>query len=110
MNSTKYKRFLLLLCCSIGGCNSLTFVQNEESRPQPQSRHWHHATLNGMVEISPPLNLEQVCSGTSWNKITTEHSFYNALSELILPRFTGLSLYSSWTTEVECYSPSTADD
>jgi len=109
MNNVKHRLLLLLLCCAIGGCNTLIFVQNEEPQPQPTSRHWHHATLNGMVEISPPLNLSHVCSGTSWNKFTTEHRFYNALSELILPRFTGLSLYSSWTTEVECYRPSDSD-
>ncbi|MFT5577384.1 MAG: hypothetical protein ACI9WS_000134 [Paraglaciecola psychrophila] len=102
-----YKEIVLplLLCCSISGCNTLTFVQNEETRPQPKSSHWHHATLNGMVEISPPLNLKEVCKGTSWNKITTEHRFYNTLSELLLPRVAGLLLYSSWTAEVECYSP-----
>jgi hypothetical protein len=99
----------LLLCGAIAGCNTLTFVQNEETRAQPTSSHWHHATLNGMVEISTPLNLNDVCGGTSWNKITTEHRFYNALSELILPRITGLSLYSSWTAEVECYSADSAE-
>jgi len=109
MNNIKRKLLTLLLCCSIVSCSTLTFVQNEEARAQPTSRHWHHATLNGMVEISTPLNIKQVCNGTSWNKITTEHSFYNALSELILPSVTGLSLYSSWTTEVECYSPDTGD-
>ena len=91
---------LFLLLCS---CNSITFVQYEQEGEQETVNKWHHATLNGMVEISRPLDIREVCGDKAWTKITTEYTFYNLLATAVVPTLGIVSLYSAWTNKVECF-------
>lgn len=110
MKSANTVRFILIgfLCQFILGCNTITFVQFEqEGEPQTYNR-WHHATLNGMVEVSKPLDIRTVCQTKAWTKITTEHTAYNWLAEVLVPGVNFVIFYSAWTNKVQCHeSPET---
>lgn len=88
----------------ISGCNSITFVQYEQEGDQRTQQSWHHTTLNGLVELSRPLNLQEVCDGKAWNTVKTEATFFNAVVATLVPNI-GVSLYTPWTNEVECFEP-----
>ncbi len=92
-----------LLCLLLISCSSITFVQVEQSGEQKNHSRWHHATLNGMVEVSKPLDIRTVCHNKAWTKITTEHTAYNWLAEVIVPGLPNLLLYSAWTNQVQCH-------
>jgi hypothetical protein len=94
--------WILLLVLFQAGCNSVTFVQYEQEGEQRKTKHWHHGTLNGLVEISRPLNLNDICNGKAWNTVKTEVTFWNGLVASLVPT-KGLSLYTPWTNEVECF-------
>jgi hypothetical protein len=85
------------------GCNTVTFVQYEQPGEHKTTNRWHHATINGMVELSPPLDVRDICDEKAWTNITTEFTFYNFLVGTIVPVATYVSLYSSWTNSVQCF-------
>ncbi len=93
----------LLLSFFLSGCSTVTFVQYEQPGEHATINRWHHATINGMVEISRPLDVRTVCGKRAWTKITTEHTFYNWLPVLIIPQIDFINLYSAWTNKVQCY-------
>jgi Bor protein len=92
----------------IAGCSTVTFVQYEQPGEHKAVNRWHHATINGMVEISRPLDVRTICDKRAWTKITTEHTFYNWLAVLISPKMGPIKLYSAWTNKVQCHEPLTA--
>jgi len=98
-----FRLTLTVLFLLLGACNSITFVQVEQAAEPPVVNKWHHATLNGMVEISSPLDIRDVCGDRAWAKITTEFTFYNLLAGAVVPNFGIMSFYSAWTNKVECY-------
>lgn len=98
-----YKSILPFLYFLLSACSSITFVQVEQNIESPVVNKWHHATLNGMVEISSPLDIRDVCGERAWTKITTEYTFYNLLASAVVPNFGIVSFYSAWTNKVECY-------
>jgi len=89
----------------LSGCSTIQFVQHEQPGEHTVVNRWHHATLNGMVELSKPLDVRSVCGKKAWTTITTEFTFYNALPELIVPSLSFVSFYSAWTNKVQCYEP-----
>jgi len=105
MNNLRTLRFALLLgfMCLGLGCSTITFVQVEQEKPKNTETRWHHTTLNGMVEISRPLNTQSICGDKAWTEITTEHTFYNWLAQVIIPGIEFLVFYSPWTNEVACH-------
>ena len=106
MSTTTQTRLLLLLVTlSLAGCSTVTFVQYEQPGEQATVNRWHHATINGMVEISQPLDVRTVCNKRTWTKITTEHTFYNGLITVLIPPVGVVKLYSAWTNKVQCYEP-----
>lgn len=94
----------------LGACSTIEFVQYEQQGIQPSEEFWHHGTLNGMVEISRPLNLHEVCEGKAWNSVTTELTVYNVLVTSIVPRIPPLVFYTGWTNRVECFTPAIESD
>ncbi len=99
-------RLLVVLAASqvLLACSSVTFVQVEQEGEHKTTNKWHHATLNGMVEISKPLDIRTVCHNKAWTKITTEHTFYNFMAEAVTPTFIPrILLYSAWTNKVQCH-------
>jgi len=89
--------------CVLAGCSTVTFVQYEQPGEHETVNKWHHATLNGMVEISRPLDVRTVCGERAWTRITTEYTFYNLLASTVVPTLGPISFYSAWTNKVECF-------
>jgi hypothetical protein len=92
-----------LLFSFLSGCSTIQFVQHEQPGDQAAVNHWHHSTLNGMVEISKPLNIGSICGKKAWTTITTEFTFYNALPVILVPSLPLVSFYSAWTNRVKCF-------
>jgi hypothetical protein len=105
MNSIRALRYAMLLSFMIFGlgCSTITFVQVEQAESKNTETRWHHATLNGMVELSKPLDIQSICGDKAWTEITTEHTFYNWLAEVLVPGIEFLLFYSAWTNEVACH-------
>ncbi len=108
---TSNTRNLIVLCMSwafllLSGCSTIQFVQHEQAMEVSTINRWHHSTLNGMVEVSKPLNVQTICGNKAWTTITTEFTFYNALPVILVPSTSLVSFYSAWTNKVQCYQTS----
>lgn len=72
---------------------------------------WHHTALNGMVEISRPANLQQMCAGNPWHSITIESTWINQVVPLAIRNPPMVSLYNPWTITAYCtFNPAQQDD
>ena len=98
---------LIFACTTLLGCNTVTFVQYEQPGEHKTTNRWHHATLNGMVELSSPLDVSSICEQRAWTNITTEFTFYNFLVSTIVPTVPYVSIYSGWTNAVQCFESPT---
>ncbi len=87
------------------GCSTITFEQYEQPGEHKTTKRWHHTTLNGIVEISRPLNVEAICQEKAWTTITTERTSPNFWTDLVVQTISmsPVVLYSSWTNKVQCY-------
>ncbi|WP_430460335.1 hypothetical protein ACQUQU_14070 [Thalassolituus sp. LLYu03] len=107
---------LALMCVPVlllGGCSTIHFTHdlpaNREVANTLPSR-WHDTAMDGMIEISPPLNLYQECLGKPWQKVTVEYTFNNGLvtsiagvaAESVIPLFYWINPYMPWTVETTC--------
>lgn len=101
---------IFLASAVLAGCSSVTFVQYEQPGEHETISRWHHATLNGMVELSRPLDLSSVCDDKAWTNVTTEFTTYNFLVTAIIPGVPYLNFYSGWTNKVQCFEPPTSSD
>ncbi|WP_189398960.1 Bor/Iss family lipoprotein [Arenicella chitinivorans] len=95
--------FVAFALCVLSGCSTIEFVQHEQSVESKSVNRWHHSTLNGMVEISKPLNIESICGKRAWTTVTTEFTLLNALPVVLVPSTSLVSFYSAWTNKVNCY-------
>ena len=100
---TRHSLPLILASLTLAGCSTVTFVQYEQPGEHETVNRWHHATINGMVELSQPLDVHSICKEKAWTNITTEFTFYNFLVSAIVPPVPYLSLYSGWTNKVQCF-------
>ena len=98
-----HKLSLILACATLAACNTVTFVQYEQPGEHKTTNRWHHATLNGMVELSSPLDVSNICRDKAWTNITTEFTFYNFVISTLVPPVPYVSIYSSWTNAVQCF-------
>lgn len=85
-----------------------------QSTPEPEEviiqSQWHDTTLNGMVEISYPVNLYEKCSGQTWQKVTVEFGFTAALTTFAvntamnatIPALSMINMYAPWDVETHC--------
>jgi hypothetical protein len=97
------KLLLASLCVQLCACSSITFVQVEQEGEQAIHDRWHHTTLNGMVEISKPLDIRDVCGNKAWTQITTELTPYNFMAGVLVPSVPFVVSYSPWTNRVQCH-------
>lgn len=98
---------LCILSCLCGACSSITFEQYHQENNTHEARKWHHTILNGVVEVSPPLNLKEICKDTTWNKVTTVYTPTNWLVATLNPfKIPFLIPYTPWTNSVQCYQTS----
>jgi len=105
MMKSTYAILLAAAALVLSACSSITFEQYEQPDEYATKDRWHHAIINGMVEVSPPLNLNKECDNKAWTKVTTEHTFYNFTAALFIPNFKLMAPYSAWTNKVECFKP-----
>lgn len=104
MNTHKLRAVIFgLAICILSGCSTIKFVQHEQAIESATVNRWHHSTLNGMVEISKPLDVQSICDKKAWTTITTEFTLFNALPVILVPSTTLVSFYSAWTNKVKCY-------
>lgn len=103
MNCFLRRLLIVFMCLTLFGCHTITFVQFEQEGERQTYSRWHHATLNGMVEVSKPLDIRTVCQKKAWTKITTEHTAYNWLAEVLVPGIQYVLFYSAWTNKVQCH-------
>lgn len=60
---------------------------------------WHHGALVGIIEISEPYNLEQICPH-GWAEVKTETSFTNFVAASLLNDW-----YAPQTITIRCAGP-----
>lgn len=63
---------------------------------------WHHLAFNGLIEISPPLDVTYNCANQQWDTVTVKRTFLNGLASVSSPYF---SIYSPWAIIYECREP-----
>ena len=96
--------FCLFTTLVLSSCGTIKFVQYEQPGEHKSTNHWHHTTLNGMVELSRALDVSKICGDKAWTTITTERTFYNFLADALVPNpYRYVSLYVPWTNKVECF-------
>ena len=83
----------------LSGCSTIHFVNGPELDDTVIREEWHHTALNGLIEISPPVNISYNCDNKQWDTITIERSFLNGLASLPAQY---LSIYAPWSVYYEC--------
>ena len=63
---------------------------------------WHHLAINGLIEISPPMDINYNCANQQWDTVTMERTFLNGVASVTSQYFT---LYSPWAIIYECRDP-----
>lgn len=101
MFNLQYFRLIIILLL-ISGCSSMHFVNGPELEDVVVREQWHHNALNGLVEVSAPVDISYVCDDKQWDTITVEQSFLNGVASLASPAPPFLSLYSPWSVYYEC--------
>lgn len=104
---------LMLLFCFCSGCSTIHFTQNVDAQYQQEhslEAKWHDTTLDGMVEVSPPVNLYKECKGKPWKRVTSELTFTNGFVTVLVsgvvsaiaPVLEFVNLYTPWTVKTTC--------
>lgn len=101
------KAIILVLLSALSSCGTIKFVQYEQPEENKTTKRWHHATLNGLVELSPPLDVRQVCGNKAWTNITTERTFANIFVGAFTPSIPYVAFYVPWTNKVQCFESPT---
>ena len=110
------KLFFILACCVLSACSTIHFTHDLSSNRQPAEplrTQWHDTTIDGMIEISPPVNLYRQCQGKPWSQVTVEFSVSNGVTTGLIsgvltslaPVFNWVTLYSPWSVETRCSQP-----
>mgnify|MGYP007086204385 CR=1 FL=1 len=107
------KIVFLLIAFLLTGCGTVKFTQNlPDGYSAGSSSHekWHDTTIDGMVEISEPVNLYQECRGKPWAEIEIEYTFSNSMVAIasssvlsfVVPALSFVSPYTPWAYEIRC--------
>lgn len=83
----------------LNSCSTVHFVNGPEMDDTVIREKWHHTAINGLIEISPPLDIAYSCDDKQWDTITIEKSFLNSLATFSSSHF---SLYSPWSIYYQC--------
>jgi hypothetical protein len=116
VNKAAKKIILISGLLLASACSTMHFTQNNSEHTEVLSlisSKWHNTTLNGMVEISYPVNLYQDCSGQPWHKVTVELGVKEGMTSIladtivdaIIPGLSFVNLYTPWSVEVQCTKP-----
>lgn len=114
MTSLTFRIYGLFICLTMAsGCSTIHFTQDLDDKYQNERvlpSHWHDSTLDGMVEVSPPVNLYKECQGKPWKRVTSELTFTNGVVTALVsgavtsvaPVMEYINLYTPWTVETTC--------
>ncbi len=97
----------------ITGCSTMHFTQNVSAQQTVSNdidSQWHDTTLNGMVEISYPVNLYQTCKSQPWKQVTVEFGFVAGLTTVatdtiinsLVPGLSLINMYAPWDVNTRC--------
>lgn len=104
---------LLALGFLISGCSTMHFTQTVSKQQSPETvthSKWHDTTLNGMVEISYPVNLYKECNGQPWKQVTVEFGALSILTtvtvdavmDTLIPPLALVNFYAPWDIDTTC--------
>jgi len=109
---------ILPIACLIltSACSTMHFTQDISAKRITSDKtisKWHNTTLNGMVEISQPVNLYKECLAQPWQRVTVEYGAKEGLTsaivdsvvDIIIPALSFVNLYAPWEVEVHCTQP-----
>jgi hypothetical protein len=83
----------------LSSCSTIHFVNGPEMEDTVNREVWHHSALNGLIEVSPPFDVDYSCDDKQWDSITIERSFLNYIATASTPY---ISIYSPWIIFYEC--------
>ena len=89
------------VAATAGGCSTIYF--HNSSNAMPDHEEWHHDGLLGLVEFSPPVDLNERCEGRDWETVKTEKTFLNGLVSTVAGSAAG-RLYDPWEVAYACQS------
>ncbi len=100
--------FLLLASLTLTGCYKITYHNGNGGGAYPTSEQWHHGAIYGILEISKPVQLNQVCP-SGFAKVHNEISLVNSVAMWVVGSVTatiGLpaGLWQPHTVSVWCNS------
>ncbi len=93
---------LVLVICSLTSCSTMNFVNGPKMDETVAREQWHHLGINGLIEISKPMDIQYNCGKQQWDSITVERSLLNGLASVSSVQ---LSIYTPWSIIYECRDP-----
>ncbi|MBP47704.1 MAG: hypothetical protein CMH53_07180 [Myxococcales bacterium] len=100
-NFQGFIKHLVLIACAVGlsGCYTMHILSDDAaSAGYPTMARTHYSAVNGLMDITGPIPLQQVCPA-GWDRIDLEVTFVNSL----LRSFTA-GMISPQTFSVLCKS------
>ncbi len=99
---------LLLASLSLTGCYKITYHNGNGGGAYPTSEQWHHGAIYGILEISKPVQLNQVCP-SGFAKVHNEISLGNGVAMYVFGSVTAMfglpaGLWQPHTVSVWCNS------
>lgn len=102
MNKQILQTGLGMACLWLSACSTMHFINGPQMEDTVVREQWHHLAINGIFEISPPMNLTYNCGKQQWDTVTVERTFLNGLASLSSQY---LTVYSPWAIVYECRDP-----
>ena len=87
------KRFILIIAlvlATTAACHRVRIIRgNGGGVPSPTYFDtWYHNVILGLVDVSGPVDLNQVCGGGAWSEIFIRRSFINSIVWIVGPIWT----------------------
>jgi hypothetical protein len=64
---------------SCAGCYRIRYINNAPAEGTPASEQWHHNVIDGLWEVSQPINVSQICP-QGFAEVKNEMTFLNWLA------------------------------
>jgi hypothetical protein len=93
------KRALLAVLglVALSGCFKMQYTYGPKVKGEPEIKDWHHRALWGIVELSDPVDISDVCPHGEFSRIKTKTSVGNSILTMMLG-----TLYTPSTVQVWC--------
>jgi hypothetical protein len=78
------KRLLVVLAAGfmLTGCFHIRYVNDQPATPDPAATTWHHNVVFGLVEVSPPEDVNKACP-QGYAAVKSEQSFVAGLVNIL---------------------------